>query len=602
MPIKGSVGTSRFTPIKNKIFREILDAHLNIVWNIHQRHSSWVNPNYLFLDLNAGDGQPTTDGSLGSALSFIDIASQYKDMSCIGRFIEIDSNSCLMLEQSLSSRSMVFSGPLYQSWKKDNVEVDILNESNENFLRLPSSCIFGLNYFHSDKKKSFGLIYCDPNNGDTPIIELSKVLSYPEFKYLDVLINRNCTAAKRINGVRPNSRETLFEIVEILPKDFWFIREPETQHQFSLMLGTSSKKLPRFKNLGFHNIKSVKGKILMNSLSYPKTVYSIPVEPKKTKLLGVDKTDRKETPPGMCWKVLNSLDELPSIENLTDEFSISQNQVDELIDIVKKPKQLNICELIKKDIPPDKLCGKVLEDLDKLSIFENLIDEFSMSQNKTEMLSNMVINSLKQPVVHKQKLTDAEIYKEVKNADRSLTETVANLKITTDKVLQCREIRKYADLEIQKLVKNGEMSINDAYTKTMELSKTKTVGDEIAQLIHDTDLTDTEVFKCMSDVVFNVNPEKESYKISLIHKYWTKSQRTLRLILFYLRNHELGKLPKISNTRLAKIAGVGMGYISIAKIIAEKRPEDVDYVIDGKISLIKVYKTFLWAKKNGYIY
>jgi len=261
----GSVGRSNFTPVKNDFFRSFISAHLSITHGCLEKYRDWVNPNFLYFDLCAGDGQTYPDGTESSPIIFLTEASKYSDINFFIRLVEIDKISSQKLEQAI----------IPYITKGDNCLV--LNMDNLDFLKMPTETMFS---DINQKGKYYGIMYLDPNGSNLPLPEMTNFLDKKDFSYMDVLINRNCTAAKRINGYRPGTKETVYDIVDMLPKKIWYIREPETQHQFSLMYGTNFMWDPLRRLLdkwNFYDAKSDEGDALMTYLSNPKVHYSLPI-------------------------------------------------------------------------------------------------------------------------------------------------------------------------------------------------------------------------------------------------------------------------------------------------------------------------------------
>jgi hypothetical protein len=255
MPVINGIGTSKNTPIKDEHFTSILKTHLSICKVIIDKNidKGWLNNKYLYIDLNAGSGRVDDEG-LGSGSPVIFIAQATKILNGFwkARFVEKNKLSAESLALYLNT---MFNG-----------DYEVFVGDNKDFLRQYSAREY------IQRRKSYGLIYCDPNNHDVPTAELSTFFDLPAYRYLDIMIHRNCTSAKRVNA-SPFCQHvpTVQEITEQIPKNFWLIREPFTAHHFTFMIGTNWDSFPKFKGLGFEDSKSEAGKKLVEKLSFPKT-------------------------------------------------------------------------------------------------------------------------------------------------------------------------------------------------------------------------------------------------------------------------------------------------------------------------------------------
>jgi hypothetical protein len=190
---------------------------------------------------------------------------------------------------------------------------------------------------------------------------------------------------------------------------------------------------------------------------------------------------------------------------------------------------LTIINIVKKDIP---------EDLDKLSVFENLIDEFSTSsKNKLDILINMV-----------------------KKPDKKIPLTS----------------------EIQNVVTTKNLSGEPVKPTTSYSS----IGISL--------LDDPETFNSISEILYK-NSNKEIHKLNNSGNCWSKSQTAMIVYQTYLIQHCSCGLHEISVKRLAEIAGVGITYMKGAKIISLKVPNLTSEIICGKTSIAKAHKEYLNA-------
>jgi three-Cys-motif partner protein len=235
--------TSGSTPTKDAHFREILDVHIRctkaILAKCEKKYPKWANPAYHYFDLNAGPGIDTASRH-GSPMVFLDLIEHYQ-MNYRAVLFERDKKNSADLIANVGEKAEVVTG--------DHIET------------FPS-------YFNKAQKNTFGLVYSDPSGNVPPFELLADWSSYPSYARTDVLIYVSSANVKRaLKSPKAQLESRLDELIHLINKRFWIVREPQNKHQWTFLIGTNWIDFPAFERIGFHKTTSEKGKEIMYRLN-----------------------------------------------------------------------------------------------------------------------------------------------------------------------------------------------------------------------------------------------------------------------------------------------------------------------------------------------
>lgn len=249
MPKNGSVGYSDITPIKQSHLKEILDTHIRIVKAIQKKwlESKWAESNYAYYDIYAGPGRINKD--FGSPIIFIDLAKKYK-IPYQAILIENNKDTYQMLESTINQR--------YGEGLPQHI---LCFGDNEDILKRVIN--------NPPFKKQFGLLYADPN-GCPNFRDIAKISNIKQYEKMDILINCPAAAQKRALKISKCTGHTqnLSEELLSINKNYWIIREPYGNWQWSFLIGTNWDSFPEFRHLGFHRLSTDKGREIFMKLVY----------------------------------------------------------------------------------------------------------------------------------------------------------------------------------------------------------------------------------------------------------------------------------------------------------------------------------------------
>lgn len=243
---KNDVGTSFYTNIKQQHFKNIIKTHLACTFAVIDKNLAkyrrWCDERYFYFDITAGPG--VVNGEMGSPLIFLAEAKKYGKVSAV--FIEKKRINWQPLFEKANGYKKIQVNPRLGDNK------DILPE-----------------YFVNEKKRRFGLLYCDPS-GNIPDFQLlgdfSRISCYTT---TDILINCPAVTLKRATGCsKCKYHSTLAEELTKIEKKYWLIREPYGKHQFVFLLGTNWVNFPSFKKIGMYPIDSKEGEIIFKYVNY----------------------------------------------------------------------------------------------------------------------------------------------------------------------------------------------------------------------------------------------------------------------------------------------------------------------------------------------
>lgn len=226
MGIENGMGYSDYTPLKQKIFGQIVRKHLEISACIFKKNRHWISPYYWYIDTNAGRGE-SPDGGDGSPLLFLREAAKFP-IKVKALFIELREANCSALRSRIASEFGKFPSSRAQIQHGDHSQV-----LSEHFCGDPSQ---------------YGLLYVDPSGNMPPFDLLARFSKH--YRKMDIVINTPCATVKRVS--RAFGTEQLPDYLSKIRKDYWVIREPFGAHQWSFLIGTNWDSFPDFKHLGFH--------------------------------------------------------------------------------------------------------------------------------------------------------------------------------------------------------------------------------------------------------------------------------------------------------------------------------------------------------------
>lgn len=214
------------TCLKQQSLSDILHLHMRIVGHTLKKHT-WAKQGYFYLDLNAGPGIDP-EGKPGSPLIAIQ-SSIDMQMPFSGTFCEADPPMLEKLRASLAGYNGAFRVVPY-----DNRTLD--------------------QHIKGDNRQ-YGIAYCDPSNAAVPWDTLRWLSS--AFRYQDILISLACASWKRQRNL-PHYQPLKELLLSVKP--IWLIREPVTQFQWVMLLGTGNPNIREWKNRGWYRFDSEQGR------------------------------------------------------------------------------------------------------------------------------------------------------------------------------------------------------------------------------------------------------------------------------------------------------------------------------------------------------
>jgi len=232
-----NMGFSSSTYPKQTCLKDFLDMHMKISNGVMQRNN-WLENKYLFFDINSGCGVDR-NGNPGSPMIFLECAKN-NGISHRTLFIDKDNESILTLKKITGNDENVRC--------ECGDQYDIIHD----ILKRPAT-----------ERRYLGLLYTDPNGIFNHNL-LSMFAGFKEFDRVDILVNCNSTAIKRLGS----DRETLVERLSCIPKKHWLIREPIGRWQWTMLFGCNWAGYPELKKHKFYKINSNQGKQIFNRLNF----------------------------------------------------------------------------------------------------------------------------------------------------------------------------------------------------------------------------------------------------------------------------------------------------------------------------------------------
>lgn len=245
MPVENHIGRSEETPIKHAHFKAQMAAHANTTAAILKKYPGWANPFYLYIDINAGDGGTKDDP--GSPLIAINILRNTRGMQYRALLIELDEGHAATLERRVAYA--------HHATVKQGDHNIVLRE-----------------YIQEAHKpeKTYGLLFADPNGID-PAWDL--LADFAEvFPKVDIMIYIAATSLKRVRLWKNNNgyeaEPCLAEHIDSIGKKHWIIREPRGVQQWTFLIGTNWKALPRYEKFGFYQLTAPQGQRVLQKTNY----------------------------------------------------------------------------------------------------------------------------------------------------------------------------------------------------------------------------------------------------------------------------------------------------------------------------------------------
>jgi hypothetical protein len=208
---------------------------------------------YWHFDLNAGTGFNDQAHCIGSPIAFLRQASACGVGNFQAHFVDIQATSCaqLMIRPELVNEPRAF----------------VHHGDNREFvLAIPEI----LRRYRDKASYAMGTVLVDPNDSRVPLAELETLSK--QCPRLDLIINWNSTAPKRVNGAAAKGladpMPTLAEVIERSGKSSWLIREPiGGAHGFTLLVGRNCR-VGDHKVMGFHHLDSPKGRAIFEDCHF----------------------------------------------------------------------------------------------------------------------------------------------------------------------------------------------------------------------------------------------------------------------------------------------------------------------------------------------
>lgn len=202
---------------------------------------------YFHFDLNAGGGYNHEAGCIGSPLTFHNEARLANCTRYFAGFCDRDKHQVESLLRLPTIR--------------DDPQSFVLHGDNDQLLAMVPDIV---SHYGERRQHAIGSILSDPNGADVPIdaiIELAHIC--PK---LDVIFHWNSTITKRLRyGVSPQQL-VLQDVVRLVRKEHWLIREPVGIHQFTLLIGRNWRFGDWSKN-GFFDLDTPRGQAVLDRCS-----------------------------------------------------------------------------------------------------------------------------------------------------------------------------------------------------------------------------------------------------------------------------------------------------------------------------------------------
>lgn len=276
MPINGSYGFSENTPLKQKHLAELMHAMFPAIRSIMKRQDWALKDWATYIDMTAGPGYYPEFNLRGSPLIAIDTAYETglalnswlfeQDAQTYEHLLEnLEARTGLFLERSDDSIRRAF---LCDGRQKDPSEmgITVMNQSYE--IGLPHVLAVerqqqGKGY--NKKRYRFGMLYLDENGKVPPIGYLQAIAGV--LPRIDLVIQLATTTIKRrLHSAVDPWPYSLAEVIDMIGKDYWIVREPFGKHNWSFLVGTNWDSFPELRSQGFRRTNTPDGQELLRYL------------------------------------------------------------------------------------------------------------------------------------------------------------------------------------------------------------------------------------------------------------------------------------------------------------------------------------------------
>jgi len=245
------VGVSDETRKKNETVEGLLLMHMQCC----KKRVSAVTP-YLWVDLNAGPGRYSADDGQPS---LFEPASEFSEIITGSPLI---FRSCAEHRQIEHYRAILFEN---HSGCRDSLSAYIGDDPR--FMILGDHCA-ATRMLVDVPMWTYGMVYSDESGHIPPFHLLGDIASLRGLRKVDLLINYAAATHKRARLSKPGRHRYVIEEISDIPKDFWLIREPHRQHQWTFLIGTNWGGFPEWKQKGFFLLDSPEGQMILERLNY----------------------------------------------------------------------------------------------------------------------------------------------------------------------------------------------------------------------------------------------------------------------------------------------------------------------------------------------
>lgn len=248
MPVQDDMGFSESTETKHQHFQTILAVQMKVVQNIFNKYPYSENC-YLYFDINPGDGGETGKSPVIAVNLLHQLKLPYKAI-----FTEQNPTNAEKLTEKFADNNDV------------TIEQGDHNDIIPRYIKRPP--------IYDSKGKTefvFGSLYADPTGTEPPWSLLQ--LFADRYPRIDLIIHLSATNYKRKRGeakTRGVALPNLQDCIKDIPKRYWIIREPESMHQWTFLIGINWKDYPDYKRLGFVKLESRRGQAVFEKLVYTK--------------------------------------------------------------------------------------------------------------------------------------------------------------------------------------------------------------------------------------------------------------------------------------------------------------------------------------------
>lgn len=239
-------GQSEYTREKQEVFGTIVATHVRVVRGIKSKHRRGYE-RYSYADLNAGPGFNSDAGVAGSPIIVAACADAEGVPVDMWLFEADDAKRSALTERMAGREGVSIYGDhrahwgMVTAWNRPDRIVD-------------------------------GLVYWDPFGDPVPVNIINGLIASPRDK-VDVLLHVNANGAYK----RPRGRghadyqgRYLADDIGRINKQFWWVREPATDWQWTFLIGSNWSGFPQFRKLGFHRLDSPRGLAVLDRLNLSK--------------------------------------------------------------------------------------------------------------------------------------------------------------------------------------------------------------------------------------------------------------------------------------------------------------------------------------------